>query len=554
MCDTVWFGNPKALFSSSQLVPSDTMSTAEQVNTLTRLIGIIFVILLLFDFRYSLHFLCISTVVLIILYLIQRKAMKTAKPENYRRPIVENYTHDAQVEYYQPAPPTLGKPLDINKLSISSRKMVNGRPYDEVYVETPEELYFCNDYQGNTDGANTNITGLNQRLSIGPQGQTQNRNTYIKPVVVPPTHALDYWKDNNLIVRSQINTAGVQQDMYLSGYAESTCCGYLESGTKLVPGCKQQSRENFAERTGICPGGRKIVAPSLVEDRIPIPSMVENYQENFAERTGICPGGRKIVSPSLVEDRIPIPSMENYEAPQGRSKILMPMQPGMMNTACGYNPQQLAVNLPSNLPVGNCQKSPGMADYNRNMFTQIVTPGVYTRNEINEPVNANIGISFQQQFEPTTYEVHENGDVNYLEHDPRVIEPTVETEQEAPEGPRYDNVYDPRFYGYGTSYRSYNEPTLGQTRFAYDDVNAIRMPNYVTRSKVDFLPFADTYGPVVEGSEMGNIHNPNMRALVQDSWLRNSLEFRNDLTERQMRKNNAVHWQRRMAPLGPHMV
>ena len=35
------------------------------------------------------------------------------------------------------------------------------------------------------------------------------------------------------------------------------------------------------------------------------------------------------------------------------------------------------------------------------------------------------------------------------------------------------NVYDPRFTGYGTSYRAYNEPVTGQTRFYYDDVNAM---------------------------------------------------------------------------------
>ena len=116
--------------------------------------------------------------------------------------------------------------------------------------------------------------------------------------------------------------------------------------------------------------------------------------------------------------------------------------------------------------------------------------------------------------------------------------------------PNYDNVYDPRFSGYGTSYRSYFEPVTGQSRFMYDDVNAIRMPNYVVRSKVDHLSYADSYGPVQEGSEFGNVHNPHMRYLVQDSWLRDSMSFRNDMTQLLMRKNNSEAWQKRQAPLG----
>jgi len=601
---------------------------------MTRLVGIIFIILLLFDFKYSVHFLAISVIVLIILYYIQKKTMEHQnryQAENYKQPIIEYYKPAKQPtkSLYQPARPVPGEPYDMSKLAVTKKKVINGVTYDESYIETPEELYFCNDFQDNIDGNNQNIVGLNQRLTIGPQGQTQNRNTYIKPVVVPPTYDLEYWKDNNLITYSQINSTGVQEDMYLSGYAESSCCGYLDSGSKLVPSganskenysksmlqmprgvqtpkdtkasrgaqaprdARASIKEGFAQecsgtqwRTGVPKNnstsmrtcqGRQIVSPVLVEDRIPIKSMP--VREGFAQecsgtqwRTGVPKNngtcqGRQIVSPVLVEDRIPIKSMpvregytqrEDYstgeELPEYMPSQLMPEQPGMMNTACGYNPEQLEVNLPSNMPVGNCQKSPALAGFNKNIFTQIVTPGVYTMNQINEPINSNIGISFQQQFEPVTCDIDENQNVHYLEHDPRVVQPTSDDVVEEMENPRYDNVYDPRFYGYGTSYRSYNEPTLGQTRFMYDDINAIRMPNYVVRSKIDHLPFADTYGPVEEGSEMGNVHNPHMRALVQDSWLRNSLQFRNDLTERRMRKINANQWQKRIAPLGAKMI
>jgi hypothetical protein len=376
-------------------------------------------------------------------------------------------------------------------------------------------------------------------------------NMRIAPVIVPPSHDLGYWKDNNLIEYSQINTAG-QQDMYLSGYAESTCCGYLGEGAELVP----EEIENY------CPSsypkkGRGIVAPIPVEDVVYIPSLQENY----------CPGrypqqGRGIMAPRPVEDIVRIPSIpvrnpsmpvvENFD---NAGNIIRDNQSGWVNTACGYNPKQVYESgLPSNLPAGNCEQNPALKQYNKNLFTQTVTPGVYTYNQVNEPINANIGISFQQQFEPVTCKRDERG-LHYVQHDPRIIEPV----ERAPENPvvekaRYDNVYDPRFYGYGTSYRSYIDPQLGQPRFMYDDINAIRMPNYVTRSKIDHLPYADSYGPVQAGSEMGNIHNPNIRALAQDSFLRDSLEFRNDMTERLMRKINSESWQKRSAPNGNRPV
>jgi hypothetical protein len=191
-----------------------------------------------------------------------------------------------------------------------------------------------------------------------------------------------------------------------------------------------------------------------------------------------------------------------------------------------------------------------MKRYNENLFTSIVTPGVYTRNQVNEPINSNIGISFQQQFEPTTCLRDDNRGLIYTQHDPRIIEPVLEDipQDVVEDKANYDNVYDPRFYGYGTSYRSYNEPMVNQTRFFYDDVNAIRMPSYITRSKIDHLPFADTYESPPQGSEFGNVHNPHIRALAQDAWLRDSLEFRNDLTERRMRKINSEAWQKRQFP------
>ena len=99
-----------------------------------------------------------------------------------------------------------------------------------------------------------------------------------------------------------------------------------------------------------------------------------------------------------------------------------------------------------------------------------------------------------------------------------------------------EDIYDPRFTGYGTSYRSYYDDFVGQPRFYYDDIDAMRMPNYVVRSKVDHLGFSDQYGPM---NDNYGVNNDEMREMVNQSFLDNSLSFRNDLQERLMRKRNA---------------
>lgn len=161
--------------------------------------------------------------------------------------------------------------------------------------------------------------------------------------------------------------------------------------------------------------------------------------------------------------------------------------------------------------------------YNENVFTQTISPGEYKINTRNEPINSNMGITLAEQNEEPNYEM---------------IEPF--------ENVNTSNVYDPRFYGYGTSYRGYVDKTVGQPRFYYDDVDAIRMPNYITRNKIDVMPFGDAYGPDNDG---GNKYHSNITALADQHYLDSSLQFRTEMQDRLMRKINSNQWQQRMFPI-----
>lgn len=108
------------------------------------------------------------------------------------------------------------------------------------------------------------------------------------------------------------------------------------------------------------------------------------------------------------------------------------------------------------------------------------------------------------------------------------------------------NVFDPRFSGYGSDNRAYLEPMVKQTRYYYDDINAIRMPNYIVRSKIDncVTGFGDQYGPMRVDQRTLNENRP----LAEQAYLDNNLAYRNDLMESLMRKRNSEIWQTRQSP------
>jgi hypothetical protein len=451
---------------------------------------------------------------------------------------MDNY----RVEYYQNKP---------SRNTEKSKGSCNRNPNKPMFCDDAEPI-----------GANNpNYVSRNQRLA-GPA----NKKTLIPPVVVPPLADIDYWRANNLINNSHINTES-QFDTYLSGYQVSNCCDNIDMciGPSKSPDKNTELGtiiEGFEDSTYVgiptTERARRVAAISKNTNCIqsPTPVTIDRFSA-VREKRGISEGYEGYSSPlskdvqpihlqHVAQIKSPVPTtmyQENFEIPYIREN-----QSGWVNTTCGYNPDQVQKsNLPSNLASGNCEKSEDMKEYNRNLFTQNLQPDIYTRNQVIEPINSNMGISFTQQFEPTTSSREDNG-LTYTEHDPRIYKPKM-VSKKLDMSVTESDIYDPRFSGYGTSYRAYTDENVGQTRFYYDDVNAIRMPNYIVRSNIDHTNYADSYGPLHDDNKKGNKYNSNIRALAQDTFLAASLQQRNDLSERLMRKRNAELWQLRKYPM-----
>lgn len=403
---------------------------------------------------------------------------------------------------------------------------------------------------------NPNFVSKAQKLAGGP-----NPKTLIQPVIPAKSLDINYWKTNNLVENSAINSEK-QRELYLNGYVVSTCCP-SNSDSYSVP----VNNKNIIKVPVNRPVKKKY---SHLEDAIksrvtdeatkPPNCLVDPRIEVSAENFDL--SVNKLVDDKKHQIELEKKQLDTVEIPESGELIvkdeevdeiiITPNQEGWVNTNCGYNPEQLITsNLPTNLPVGNCPRDEQLATYNKNLFTQTIQPNVYTRSEIIEPINNNIGISFDQQLLPTTVDVNPiSGDYNFTEHDPRIIEPSTFTEITPPSViPNEYNIYDPRFTGAGTSYRSYTDKMLGQPKYYYGDIDAVKMPNYITRNNIDNQPYADSYGPIKPGDEFGNHNTADIRKFANQSFLDSTIAFRTEMMQRLMRKNNAAAWQRRKHPI-----
>jgi hypothetical protein len=607
-----WLENPINLLCSCDIVPLDDMILSEQMNAITRLIFVVFLILILFNFHSSFLFLLLSLVLIIILYYIQRTQMNQSKKENFEcntrsmpcnntflntpqvSPQVANYAQNV----YSPRPglaqSLIGTPSSCYNCNI------------ETSLDSPIQNYNPNACDGKIDTTgvynNPNYVSNNQKLA-----GFANPKTLIQPVMVEKSHDLDSWRTNNMVVHSAVNEIS-QIEQYQNGYQVTTCCPPKIDGVavpttnpyyKTVPLTILEQQQNNDTQGSLTPDYNTIPVPPPAPPTTDIstvlptpppppppppnvegaetnteptanPDSNENYRKPVVEKytgpinttevpeippkgTGPFYQGEAASNTSQSEQNYDYPFLITTSLPLTSDVILPDEYGGAIDTTSGYNATQLLrAGLPSNLPAGVANQDPRMRPYNKNMFKQTLQPGVYSSNQIIEPINNNIGISFTQQFEPLLDRMDPvTGKLSFTNLDPRIVNPDLYKEKlpEMDMTATESNVYDPRFTGYGTSYRAYTDEHLGQTKFFYDDVDAIRMPNYIVRSGIDTHPFADRYGPIPKGDELGNKSTAEIRALANDAFLQSSLEHRNDLMEKQSRKANARAWQQRAMPI-----
>lgn len=526
------------LFCDWRIIPTYDMDTGQQLNCLIRLLFLFFIFYIILNKNNNVIVPFFILFNIIILYIIKGNTMSRQHKENFTY-------NEANTDFYS------NENNGTNMPEYQSQ--VNYKP-------SHEQKYFTDFHRAKTDNQGDIIQDVNYtpfaydavELQVNDPEYVSNNykivggpnpKTLVRPVIVPRIADLSYWKSNNLITHSAIN-ANKNIDVFQSGYEVSNFCG-----DNSCP----KTNNNF-DYIKLNSNYKKVHEPKHQLDT----SRNSRYHQKYAEHQ------RNTHKHMQDEIQQPYYDMryndlkENFTLEEFIKKKSLNKTPieniGLVNKTCGYDADQFeTAGVPVNLNLGKCQTTSDLKDYNEKLFTQIIQPGVYTVNQVNEPINSNIGISFDQQFEPLSYNANEFGGVTFTEHDP--LDPTLNPKDNilkyndngVIEPVTQSNVYDPRFSGYGTSYRAYTDKNVGQTRFFYDDINSIRMPNYVVRSKIDFADFADTYDPM--STQYGNANNSNIRALANQKFLDDALEFRTGMQERLLRKRNSELWQTRVAPI-----
>jgi hypothetical protein len=475
------------LLCDFRMLPCHNMTFEQQMNALSRLSIVTAVIIGLFGYNNcALVFLLFSLTLIIILYYVQRNNMYKENYKEFGMETCKPYKTQLNIDYTR------------------NQQMMK----DDKYALTFNNKQYSS----------------NQALA-----GTANPKTLKAPIVAPPIADLSHWRQNEFVNYPLINDYS-QSDLYQSGYIPVDRCD-----TTTTPSSYQS------------PSPSSYQSPSPSSYQSPSPSTIETYSTNYAKEIDF------MFEPKFLEDEKNIKEGYNLDGyidknldtpPVGSSKKCIENNRGILMSD-GYDRRNVQYNMPTNYGGGKCNLTKAMAEYNENIFTQTIQPDVYYKNQVIEPIQSNIGISFTQQFEPTDVSVT-NGKSTYVSHDPFLYTPPVK----APEKQRATeyNVYDPRLSGYGTNYRAYIDKLSGQPRFYYDDVDSVRRPNYIVRSNVDHMPLAEKYGTMLNDREISN-NTSQMRNHAQQNILDDTLAHRTDMQASLMRKRNSEMWQTRVAPL-----
>lgn len=350
----------------------------------------------------------------------------------------------------------------------------------------------------------------------------------------PNIYDSNHWKDNNLIVDNSNNNIQYEQNNFLSGYTDNKDLITIENFD--IKSLKKINNNNKIKEDKIykyyIPTTYQNVINKIDQDLLKInPNNIKYYKQVKNDDKEI--------------DSFKIPNLKKLD--KKKIQKINDSNVDKINLASGYDINNNDYNLPSNLNTSLCQKNKIFKKYNDNIFSQNINDELISKTSILEPINDNIGISWTQQI-PNGFKNIKDGKLLIEYKDPLKIK-KVKSQNYTDNIPKEYNVIDSRSNGYSNDDRSYTNNLLGNCQFLYNDIDIIRQPNYIVRSKIDHKQFADQYGPLSEMNINGNKNTSNIRDIVHKSRIDDVEQFRNSLQTSLMRKYNANSWQQKMYPI-----
>lgn len=383
-----WLENIANLFCSFDIIPMRDMVVEEQMNCLTRVVFLIFLLLFIIDYRYDFLFFGVSLIVIIIIYYVLKAVGHKTCKEGYG-------LVDTVIEPVKPVPWLTGtnnfvfangttntsgcskirRPIDLLELNVD-----NSNP---GLINTSDSLRWCTE-----EVPLQETVGLNQRL-IGPP----NPKTLVQPVIASPAYDFQSWAPNDFVVPSFLNDQR-RQELYQNGYTDTINANAFANTMEPYDGGYYKSDPPIIENYDYLNTGYPSVDtacgynPSNVQYNLPV-----NYNASVCQKT---------------------PQMASYN----RNLRTIPLQPGL-NTFSEVNQPYASMSnlgismtqpfLPttfSNPPTSNGQGSyvehdPSMY-YSDQSMQPIQNPVNPLRNEIYDPRYNGYGPNYRNYIEPVT--------------------------------------------------------------------------------------------------------------------------------------------------------
>jgi len=173
-------------------------------------------------------------------------------------------------------------------------------------------------------------------------------------------------------------------------------------------------------------------------------------------------------------------------------------------------------------------------------ITTNIGSGLTINEEMIEPIDFNFGgsHSFDETHKTTKFDKDKQKYiVTYHKEEPE--DKTDIFTKECQKQVDIDDIYDPRLSGSGSNDRYFFDKNSNTIKYYYDDVNCIRKANYLIRSHIDTVDFADSTGPYKKGVGLLNRDDStSFRDNINKKYQDDNMDFRVDMMSNITRKLN----------------
>lgn len=207
--------------------------------------------------------------------------------------------------------------------------------------------------------------------------------------------------------------------------------------------------------------------------------------------------------------------------------------------------------VPTNLGISNCQKAKGLDCYSKQLYKTSIQPQIPHSTQY-RPLNV-LGVQYEDEYT-------KNENCGYNGRNPLLIDAMrgIQVPLDRPHftgelavgNVEHDEIYTPKIREYGRNYRNYSDIRSGNVQYyTIDDTkDAYFQPNFVTPAEITHTLRQDPMGnfhPEYNRNSMKQYSFNGCDGSVCDSYTHDSLEFRQELMEKQMRKYNSQRYESR---------